>query len=254
MSMKVIARLLFELMKEKNITDQGTRLNKYIAASGFCSRRQADRLIEQGKVLVNGRVAVLGDRVFSKDIVTIDSQIIEAQKKTDLVYLAFNKPEGIICTSDQNINNNIISYINYPQRIFTVGRLDKDSEGLILLTNDGSIFNKIVRAEYENEKEYLVEVDRPYDQNFVDNMEEGVEILNTITNPTKVQPLTKNKFKLILTQGLNRQIRRMCESLGYKVVYLQRTRIMNIVLGDLSLGEYRDLRPKELRDLFNLLP
>ncbi|MGI6559807.1 MAG: pseudouridine synthase [Saccharofermentanales bacterium] len=233
---------------------RGIRLNKFIAAAGYCSRRQADRLIEQKQVFLNDKVAELGARVFPQDKVVIDNQIIKAQEEADLVYLAFNKPQGIVCTANPEVEDNIIDFINYPQRIFTIGRLDKDSEGLILLTNDGSIFNKIVRAEYENEKEYLVEVDHPFDADFIHAMQSGVKILDTLTNPTKVQPITRKKFKLTLTQGLNRQIRRMCEALGYKVVFLQRIRIMNITLGSLPLGTYRELSDKELRDLFALLP
>lgn len=231
----------------------GIRLNKYIAAAGYCSRRQADRLIAENKVLLNGTIAELGTIVMPGDKVEIEGKSLVNRTADDLIYLAFNKPQGIVCTANPNVKNNIIDFIDYPQRIFTIGRLDKDSEGLILLTNDGSIFNKIVRVEYKNEKEYIVELNRFYNQSFVKSMEKGVRILGTLTQPTQVQPLSKTKFKLTLTQGLNRQIRRMCEALGYRVIFLQRIRIMNITLGKLPLGMYRELSKPELRDLFNLL-
>lgn len=233
--------------------NKGVRLNKYIAAAGYCSRRQADQLIAQNKVFLNGSIAELGTLVMPGDKVEIEGKLIVAQTTDDLIYLAFNKPPGIVCTANPEVKNNIIDFINYPQRIFTIGRLDKNSEGLILLTNDGSIFNKIVRAEYENEKEYIVEVDRPYNQSFVESMENGVRISDQMTNPAQVIPLSGTKFKLILTQGLNRQIRRMCDALGYRVVFLQRIRIMNITLGNLPQGMYRNITKPELRDLFELL-
>ncbi|MGI6579531.1 MAG: pseudouridine synthase [Saccharofermentanales bacterium] len=233
--------------------NKGVRLNKYIAAAGYCSRRQADQLIAQNKVFLNGSIAELGTLVMPGDKVEIEGKVIVAQTTDDLIYLAFNKPQGIVCTANPEVKNNIIDFINYPQRIFTIGRLDKNSEGLILLTNDGSIFNKIVRAEYENEKEYIVEVDRPYDQFFVESMKKGVRISDQMTNPTQVIPLSGTKFQLILTQGLNRQIRRMCDALGYRVVFLQRIRIMNITLGNLPQGMYRNITKPELRDLFELL-
>ncbi|NLM19810.1 MAG: pseudouridine synthase [Clostridiaceae bacterium] len=233
--------------------NNGVRLNKYIAAAGYCSRRQADRLICQNKVLLNGEIAELGAIVVPGDKVEIGGKSITAQTADDLIYLAFNKPQGIVCTANLKVKNNIIDFIDYPQRIFTIGRLDKDSEGLIILTNDGSIFNKIVRAEHENEKEYIVELNRPYNQSFVESMEKGVRILDQMTNPTQVKPLSNTKFKLILTQGLNRQIRRMCDALGYRVTFLQRIRIMNITLGKLPIGMYRKLSEPELRDLFELL-
>ncbi|HZJ69235.1 MAG TPA: pseudouridine synthase [Candidatus Eisenbacteria bacterium] len=230
------------------------RLNKFIASAGYCSRRQADRLIEAGKVLLNGNKAELGAKVSSRDEVIVEGKLLDAQKEDDLVYLAFNKPQGVVCTANPEIKDNIIDYINYPVRIFTIGRLDKNSEGLILLSNDGSIFNKIVRAEHDNEKEYLVELNKAYDQKFIERMEKGVEILDKVTNPTKISPVSKTTFKLVLTQGLNRQIRRMCDALGYKVIFLRRLRIMNINLGNLAIGSYRHLSQKELGDLFDLLP
>lgn len=230
------------------------RLNKFIASAGYCSRRQADRLIEAGKVLLNGNKAELGAKVSSRDEVIVEGKLLDAQKEDDLVYLAFNKPQGVVCTANPEVKDNIIDFINYPVRIFTIGRLDKNSEGLILLSNDGSIFNKIVRAEHDNEKEYLVELNKEYDQKFIERMEKGVEILDRVTNPTKISPVNKTTFKLVLTQGLNRQIRRMCDALGYKVIFLRRLRIMNINLGNLAIGSYRHLSQKELRDLFDLLP
>ncbi|HHT25319.1 MAG TPA: pseudouridine synthase [Clostridiaceae bacterium] len=233
--------------------NNGIRLNKYIASAGYCSRRQADRLIAENKVLLNGAIAELGTIVMPGDTVEIEGKLIVAQTEEDLIYLAFNKPQGIVCTANPKAKNNIIDFIDYPQRIFTIGRLDKDSEGLILLTNDGSIFNKIVRAENQNEKEYIVELNRPYNRSFVESMEKGVQISDQMTNPTQVKPLSNTKFKLILTQGLNRQIRRMCDALGYRVIFLQRIRIMNITLGKLSHGMYRKLSQPELRDLFELL-
>lgn len=230
------------------------RLNKFIASAGYCSRRQADRLIEAGKVLLNGNKAELGAKVSSRDEVIVEGKLLDAQKEDDLVYLAFNKPQGVVCTANPEVKDNIIDFINYPVRIFTIGRLDKNSEGLILLSNDGSIFNKIVRAEHDNEKEYLVELNKAYDQKFIERMEKGVEILDRVTNPTKISPVSKTTFKLVLTQGLNRQIRRMCDALGYKVIFLRRLRIMNINLGNLAIGSYRHLSQKELGDLFDLLP
>ncbi|NLJ95008.1 MAG: pseudouridine synthase [Clostridiaceae bacterium] len=237
----------------KKLTQNGVRINKYIASAGYCSRRAADKLIEAGKVSINSKKAELGSQIFPGDVVRINGKVIEPQKKEDFVYLAFNKPQGIICTANPEVEKNIISYINYPERIFTIGRLDKDSEGLILLTNNGDIFNKIVRAEYEHEKEYVVEVDRPYGKKFLENMAQGVKILDTVTNPAKVEPISATTFKLIITQGLNRQIRRMCKALGYEVVFLQRIRIINISLNELPIGEYRNLSQQELTELFRII-
>ena len=231
----------------------GIRINKFIASSGYCSRRQADEFIKAGEVFINDEKAELGSLVYSDDEVRVNTKILTAQKSKDLIYLAFNKPQGIICTANPEVENNIIDYINYPKRIFTIGRLDKDSEGLILLTNDGDIYNKIVRAEYEHDKEYFVEVNRPYDAKFLKNMANGVKILDTITNPAKIEPVSKTTFKLTITQGLNRQIRRMCEALGYQVIFLKRLRILNINLDNLPLGKYRELSPKELKNLFTCI-
>ena len=227
-----------------------TRINKYLSESGYCSRREADRLIEQKKVLINGHVAVIGETVNENDVVKVNHQAIERKKK--FVYLAFNKPVGITSTTDRSIKSNMIDYINYPERIFHIGRLDKDSEGLILLTSDGDIVNKILRAENAHEKEYIVKVNRMVTQAFCNDMAKGVPILNTMTRPCIVEPIDDYRFKIILTEGMNRQIRRMCETFGYEVLSLKRTRIMNIKL-DLPTGSYRHLTPLELKKLFGLL-
>ncbi len=251
-------KVMWKVMKNNqpdNIeeTQEEMRINKYIAASGYCSRRHADELIAAGKVYIDGVRAELGDKVGPGVSVKIENTYIENPTSVKPVYLAFHKPKGIVCTANPKVKHNIIDYINYPQRIFTIGRLDQDSEGLILLTNDGSIFNQIVRAEYQHEKEYFVRVDKAYDQDFIERMERGVPILDTVTAPCKLIPVRERSFRLILTQGLNRQIRRMCESLGYRVTYLKRIRIMHITLGSLAVGEYRELTAKELRDLRRLL-
>lgn len=227
------------------------RLNKAISETGFCSRREADKLIEEGKVKVNGEVAELGLRVTIKDGISIDGKIIT--KQVENVYLAFNKPVGITCTTELQIKGNIISYINYPERIFPVGRLDKPSEGLIFLTNDGDIVNKILRAGNNHEKEYVVTVNKKITPAFIKKMSTGVPILNTITQKCKVEKLNDTTFKIILTQGLNRQIRRMCTQLGYEVQTLKRLRIMNISLGNLKVGEYREFTPSELDEILVLL-
>lgn len=230
------------------------RLNRYLSDAGYTSRRKADKLIEEGKVFVNGKPAVLGQKVrIDQDEVRVGNKIIPARDKEDYVYLALNKPAGITSTTDRRRRDNIIDFLNYPTRVFNIGRLDRDSEGLILLTNDGKIVNKILRAQNRHEKEYYVEVDRPYDQDFINQMENGVHILGQTTLPAKVKPISDRGFRLVICQGLNRQIRRMCEALGYKVTYLQRRRILNIDLGSLKLGHYRELTPKEMRDLRELL-
>lgn len=223
------------------------RLNKALSEQGFCSRRQADVLIEQGRVTINGEVATLGDRVMPNDTVLVDGK--SSQKRNADVFIAFNKPVGITCTTDQKIEGNIIEYINHPERIFHVGRLDKPSEGLIFLTNDGDIVNKILRAGNLHEKEYIVTVDRPVNDDFIKRMGNGIPILDTITKKCKVERISRFVFRIVLVQGLNRQIRRMCEFLGYEVVKLKRVRIMNISLGDLKLGEWRDLTPTELQEI-----
>ena len=230
-----------------------TRINKYLSEVGYCSRRAADRLIEEGKVAINGDITEIGRKVEEGDQVEVEGQRIENSRKHKNIYLAFNKPVGIVCTTDRRVEqDNIIDFIKYPTRIFPVGRLDKPSEGLIFLTNDGDIVNKILRAKNNHEKEYLVTVNRPINKDFIQRMSNGVEILGTITKNCFVEQLGQRKFKIILTQGLNRQIRRMCDSLGYKVKSLKRVRIMNIKL-DMPSGKYRKLTKEELKELNGLL-
>ena len=222
---------------------EGIRLNKYIASSGLCSRREADKYIELGQVTINGITAVQGSKVLAGDIVEVSGKKITPEDS--MVYIAFNKPLGVTCTTDKRDPSNIIDYIGYSERIFPVGRLDKNSSGLILLTNDGSIVNKLLRAENGHEKEYLVTVNRPYDKSFIKSMESGVPVLGQLTLPCRVIPTGASTFRIILHQGLNRQIRRMCEYLGYKVTRLKRIRFMNIDLGDLETGKWRYLTAKE---------
>ena len=229
-----------------------TRINKYLSEVGYCSRRVADKLIDQGKVTINGKVTVKGIRVEEGDQVEVEGHRIEKSRKTKNIYLAFNKPIGIVCTTDRRVDpDNIIDFIKYPSRVFPIGRLDKLSEGLIFLTNDGDIVNKILRSRNNHEKEYVVSVNRPINKEFIQCMSNGVEILDTITKNCFVKKLGPKKFKIILTQGLNRQIRRMCESLGYKVQSLKRVRIMNIKL-DVPTGKYREFTREEFSKL-NLL-
>jgi 23S rRNA pseudouridine2604 synthase len=230
---------------------KGVRLNKAISDTGFCSRREADKIIEQGRVSINGIKAVLGQRVMPTDTVEVDGKQISSAQAT--VYIAFNKPRGITCTTELHIKDNIINYINHPQRIFPVGRLDKASEGLIFLTSDGNIVNKILRAGNNHEKEYIVTVNRPTTTDFLDQMASGVPILDTVTAPCKVERIAPSIFKIILTQGLNRQIRRMCEALGYEVTKLRRTRIMNITLDGIKLGEWRYFTDAELAEVNRLV-
>ena len=230
-----------------------TRINKYLSDAGYSSRRGADRLIEDGKVTINGEIPEIGTKVLEGDQVEVEGQRIEKLKKQKKIYLAFNKPVGIVCTTDRRVEqNNIIDFIKYPKRIFPIGRLDKLSEGLIFLTNDGDIVNKILRARNNHEKEYIVKVNRQINSDFIQNMSNGVEILDTITKNCFVKKLGPKKFKIILTQGLNRQIRRMCESLGYRVRSLKRVRIMNIKL-DIPTGKYREFTNEELLELNRLL-
>ena len=231
----------------------GTRINKYLSEVGYCSRRVADKLIEEGKVTINGKVPEMGTKVEDGDRVEVEGQRIEKSTKQNNIYLAFNKPVGIVCTTDRKVEpDNIIDFIKYPTRIFPIGRLDKPSEGLIFLTNDGDIVNKILRARNNHEKEYIVSVNRPINRNFVEKMSNGVEILDTKTKNCFVKQLGPKKFKIILTQGLNRQIRRMCESLGYRVTALKRIRIMNIKL-DVPTGKYREFTKEEIVELNGLL-
>ncbi len=230
-----------------------TRINKYLSEVGYCSRRVADKLIEEGKVTINGKIPEVGTKVEQGDQVEVEGQKIEKSIKKKYIYLAFNKPVGIVCTTDRRVESaNIIDFIKYPIRIFPVGRLDKPSEGLIFLTNDGDIVNKILRSRNNHEKEYIVSVNRQIDGKFIQSMSNGVEILDTITKKCIVEKLGPKKFKIILTQGLNRQIRRMCESLGYKVESLKRVRIMNIKL-DVPTGKYREITKDELSELNGLL-
>ena len=230
-----------------------TRINKYLSEVGYCSRRVADSLIEEGKVTINGEIPEMGTKVEDGDQVEVEGQRIEKSTKHEKIYLVFNKPAGIVCTTDRRVeSDNIIDFIKYPTRIFPIGRLDKPSEGLIFLTNDGDIVNKILRARNNHEKEYIVSVNRPINRDFIQSMSNGVEILDTITKNCFVKQLGPKKFRIILTQGLNRQIRRMCESLGFRVKSLKRVRIMNIKL-DVSTGEYREFTKKELFELNELL-
>jgi 23S rRNA pseudouridine2604 synthase len=223
------------------------RLNKYISETGICSRREADKWIEAGRVTLNGQGAVLGIQVSEGDEVRVDGQLLGVKKKD--VYIALNKPVGIICTTETDIADNIIDHVRHPERIFPVGRLDRDSEGLILLTNNGDIVNEILRSENNHEKEYVVTVDRPITDLSLKMMAGGVKIMGEITKPAKVSRVDAQTFKIILTQGLNRQIRRMCSALGYKAQRLQRVRIMNVKLGDLGSGQWRPLTPAELTGL-----
>ena len=235
-----------------NDQQQGVRLNKYLSEIGHCSRRSADKLIDAGRIQVNGQKVVIGQKVSPSDRIEIDGLLVENLQERN-VYLAFNKPVGIVCTTDTRVEkDNIIDYINYPSRIFPIGRLDKPSEGLILLTNDGDIVNKILRARNKHEKEYIVTVNKPVTAEFIERMANGVPILDTMTRKCEVEQIHKKQFRIVLTQGLNRQIRRMCEYLDYRVVKLKRIRIMNIEL-NLGVGKYRDLTKKELSELNRLL-
>ena len=229
-----------------------TRINKYLSEAGYCSRRAADKLIEDGRVIINGEVPLRGTKIVEGDVVKVDGKSV-VKKDEKAVYLVLNKPRGIVCTTDTRVEkDNIIDFLNYPKRIFPIGRLDKASEGLILMTNDGDIVNKILRARNNHEKEYIVQVNKPIDNDFIKKMSQGVPILDTVTRPCKVEQLSRVRFKIILTQGLNRQIRRMCEYLGYHVQQLKRVRIMNIHL-DLPNGKYREMTKEEFRELNNLL-
>ena len=228
------------------------RINKFLSEIGYCSRREADKLIEQGRVKINGAVPEMGTKVTDADQVSVDGKEVNSRKKSH-VYLALNKPVGIVCTTDAGVEkDNIIDFINYPKRIFPIGRLDKPSEGLIFLTNDGDIVNKILRARNHHEKEYIVSVDKPINADFVIAMSNGVPILDTITRKCKVEPIDKFTFKIILTQGLNRQIRRMCDYLGYNVTRLKRVSIMNVKL-DMPVGKWRYITDAELSEIKRLV-
>ena len=227
-----------------------TRVNKYLSEVGYCSRRKADSLIEQGRVTINGVVPEMGTKVSPGDEVRVNGELIVPPKREN-VYLAFNKPVGIVCTTNPKDRKNIVDYINYPTRIFPIGRLDKPSEGLILMTDDGDIVNKVLRARNNHEKEYIVTVDRLISEDFIHRMASGIPILDTVTKECEVEQLSKFVFRIVLTQGLNRQIRRMCEYLGYQVVKLKRIRIMNITL-DVPVGQYRHVTKEELEELDRL--
>ncbi|MBD8499645.1 23S rRNA pseudouridine(2604) synthase RluF [Paenibacillus arenosi] len=226
------------------------RINKFISETGICSRREADKWVDAKRVTINGKVAELGSTVEDGDDVRVDGKPIGNKRNT--VYIALNKPVGITSTTEHHVQGNIVDFVNHKERIFPIGRLDKDSEGLILLTNDGDIVNKILRAENDHDKEYIVTVDKPINQTFVDGMSRGVRILGTKTKPCQVTQIGERMFNIVLTQGLNRQIRRMCEVFGFKVVKLKRIRIMNVHLGSLKRGQWRDLTDKELAEIMKL--
>lgn len=227
--------------------NSSVRLNKSISDTGFCSRRAADKLIEEGRVTLNGRKGVLGDKVTETDIVEVDG--VPIKKQAQLIYIAFNKPRGVTCTTERHIKGNIIDYINHPERIFPIGRLDKESEGLIFLTNDGNIVNKILRAGNNHQKEYVVTVKKPITEEFIEKMSNGVQILDTVTAKCKVRKIDSKVFNITLTQGLNRQIRRMCDALKYEVTRLKRIRIMKITLDGIALGQWRNLTEKEVEQI-----
>lgn len=227
--------------------EEKIRINKYLSSCGYCSRREADRLLEQGRVTIDEKRAELGDRVDEDQIVCVDGKPVSKEPKR--IVIAFHKPAGVVCTSSREEKNNIIEYIQFPQRIYPVGRLDKDSTGLIFLTNDGELMDRILRSKNGHEKEYIVRVNRSLKPEILSAMRQGVPILDTMTKPCKIEQINDKSFKIILTQGLNRQIRRMCEYFGYKVVYLKRVRIMNVLLGELPEGKWRYLSEKELRTI-----
>lgn len=230
---------------------QGIRLNKFISDSGYCSRREADRLVAEHCVALNGQTASVGEKVMPGDVVTVNGKRIRtsAEDKSDRIYIAYHKPVGITCTTLETVEGNIVAAVNHPKRVFPIGRLDKPSEGLIFLTSDGDIVNKILRAENAHDKEYIVTVDKPLNAQFVEKMSSGIPILNTVTKPCQVSIESRFVFKIILTQGLNRQIRRMCEYLGYRVTRLIRSRIMNVSLDNLKVGQWRNLTDKEMAEL-----
>ena len=234
-------------------SEQGTRINKYLSEVGYCSRREADKIIDQGRVSVNGKIPSQGSKIMPGDEVRVDTELVSPPKKDKYVYIAFNKPKGIVCTTDtKGEKDNIIDYINYPKRIFPIGRLDKLSEGLIFLTNDGDIVNKILRARNGHEKEYLVDVNKAVNHTFVTKMASGVPIQGDTTRKCKVEQTGKTSFKIVLTQGLNRQIRRMCEYFEYDVKRLKRVRIMNVKL-DVPVGKWRYISKEELAEINGLV-
>jgi 23S rRNA pseudouridine2604 synthase len=236
-------------MDDNNVNS--ININKYISDTGICSRREAEKYIVEERVTINNKIAKLGNRVNLGDVVKVDGEKLKTV--TNDIYIAFNKPVGIVCTTELKIKNNIIQYINHPKRMFPIGRLDKESEGLIFLTNDGNIVNKILRAGNNHEKEYIVTVDKPINDNFIERMSNGIPMLGTVTNKCKVEMQSTYVFKIILTQGLNRQIRRMCSFCGYEVRKLKRVRIMNIGLKNLKLGEWREFTPQELDGILKMV-
>lgn len=235
------------------MSDYTTRLNKYISESGLCSRRAADRYIEQGNVIINGKKAKIGDLVYFGDIVTVNGQTIEPKEAENTILLAFNKPVGVTSTTEAGVKSNIVDYVNHSDRVFPIGRLDKDSQGLIFMTNNGDLVNKILRAGNNHEKEYLVTVNKPITEQFISGMAKGVPVLGVMTKKCKVIQESPFIFKITLIQGLNRQIRRMSEHFGYEVTKLERTRIMNISLKGLPVGEWRELTPEELTEIYNMV-
>ncbi len=233
------------------MTQESINLNKFISATGICSRREAEKFIQEGRVTINGNPTKLGNRVSKNDVVKLDGRIVNSKPKT--LYIAYHKPVGIVSTTDTKEKNNILKEIKHPERLFPIGRLDKPSEGLIFLTNDGDIVNKILRAGNQHEKEYLVTVDKVIDEVFIQKMSNGIPILGTTTKKCKVEKISEKVFKIILVQGLNRQIRRMCEYLNYEVLKLKRTRIMNVELGNLQLGDWRELTENELSEIQKMI-
>jgi len=230
---------------------EGIRINKFLSEVGYCSRREADKLLEQGRITINGKIPELGTKVLPTDEVRVNGELV-SEKEEPKIYLAVNKPAGIECTTNQSVRGNIVDFINYPERIFPVGRLDKDSEGLIIMTNDGDIVNKILRARNNHEKEYIVTVDKTITDRFIQRMSAGVPILDTVTKECRVEKISSTTFRIFLTQGLNRQIRRMCEYFDYTVVALKRIRIINISL-DVPVGKYRDITKAEMDKLNRLI-
>lgn len=236
-------------MENKN--QQSINLNKFISSTGICSRREAEKLIVEGRVTINGKPTQLGNRVFQKDVVKVNGRLLKQKAKT--LYIALNKPVGIVSTTDSKERNNIVKAVNHPQRLFPIGRLDKPSEGLIFLTNDGDIVNKILRAGNNHEKEYIVSVNKTIDDDFIKKMSNGIPILGTVTKKCRVEKISEKVFKIILVQGLNRQIRRMCEYLDYEVTKLKRTRIMNVKLDNLKPGDWRELTEEELNIINSMI-
>lgn len=235
----------------ESTNENSVNLNKYISSTGICSRREAEKLIIEGRVTINGKPTQLGNRVSEGDVVKINGKVLQTKPKT--LYIAFNKPIGIVCTTDSKERNNIVKFINHPERLFPIGRLDKPSEGLIFLTNDGDIVNKILRAGNNHEKEYIVTVNQKITDEFIQKMSNGIPVLGTITKKCTVKKLTDFTFQIVLTQGLNRQIRRMCDYLDYEVTKLKRTRIMNVNLGTLKIGEWRELSSQEMQQINTMI-